>query len=744
MTAEMTDVFDRGVLGPRRASSSPPQSAESDGIDLQDLLRGVWRGRYVIIAFALAFAMIAALVVSQITPRYAAFSQVLLDPRERRVFTNAQVVSDLKLSDQVLASEMSIMRSNVLIELVIEQIDNTAPGALSVLDPVNDKPSLLSRLKNGVKSVLGLGTADEAEAEAMALQARIDRLTWAVRRNVDIWRDGDAYIINIRAETVDPELSALLVSTLAEQYIAQQLEGRQQTATQATQRIEHRVEDLRVQVKIAEDAVEDYRAQSLVEHGSSIDIITQRMLSLNDELVNARVARLAAESRYNEIARLIDQGGFASLGSMLTSESITDLNAQRLDILRSDAQWAERFDTGHPERRKLANQLQEVDRALTVEFQRALDAQRNEVQIARISEETLRETLNLVEQQFLEVSRSSIGLRQLEREADAARTAYKELLNRVSETRTQEGFQQADARIIERATVPSAPSAPRPRLMTMLGFLTGGALGLGFVMFRHMTTYTYRGLAELEQDTGLPVLTVLAEQDWTSTRDALAAVSDDTMGPVAESIRTLRNELSLGNGDEEPQSVALLSALPGEGKTTTTVLLARLSEMADKLVIVVDCDLRQSTLQNEYTWHMPHDFEDLIRGNCTVLDAIQTDTGLGFDVLAARTVAPDAADLLRADWLHTVLEELKAYYDVVLVNCPPLLPVADTLVLARAVDQRLLLVRHNDTPRSAVKRCLSMLANNSLDISGQVLTRVDPDQITDSYAHSYGYYQREA
>ncbi|MDF1856189.1 polysaccharide biosynthesis tyrosine autokinase [Pseudooceanicola sp.] len=732
----MTDIFDRGPLAPRRRSAA---TQDGDSVDLRMMFRGVWNDRFIILGAALACGILAAFLVLQVTPRYTSVSQILLDPRERQVITNQQVVSDLKLSDQVVASELSIMRSNLLLEKVIEEIDAIDPKALEILDPAEKSPRFIDSVTSSMLGLFRRSKSDGAGSAEMAERARLERLTWAIRRSVTLSRDGKAYVITIKAETEDPGFSALLAATIAEQYVAQQLQGRRNTATQAADWIETRVEDLRKQVELAEAAVEDYRADSLEKNGTSADIVSQRMVSLNKELIATRVDRVAAEARYNEMARLLETGGFDALGSMFTSDTIKELDTRRVEIEATDAQWAERFDDNHPERRRIAGQLAEVNRALSVEFQRALDAQRNEVQIAQIRENTIRESLEYTEAQYLLVSRSSIGLRQLERQAEVARNMYSDLLNRYAETRTQEQLQQADARIIERATLPGAPSAPRPKLMTFLGLVIGGLLGFGVAAFRQLSTRAYRSPVDLALDTGVPVLGTTPERNWASTAAAIREIEADPMGPVAEAMKKVRNELKLGEEIVEPQSIALLSPLQDEGKTTTTVLLARVSELANKLVVVVDCDFRKNSLQNEYQLPMEHDLGELIRGDCSVLDAVNTDTGLGFDLLANRAPDPTCTDLLTTEWLRSTLDELKQYYDVILVNCPAILPVAETLVLARAVDQRVMLVRHNSTARSAARRCLSTLEHNELDIVGQIMTRVDPRMLSDEDLYRYNY-----
>ena len=730
----MTDMFARGPVRVRAASHGP---SDKDSVDLRIIARRFWKDRMVFLTTMLACGLLAFVLVSRVTPQYTSMSQVLLDSREQRSVVSAQVLMDRLLNDQVMGSEISIIRSNTLLETVIAQIDSEAPGMLDIIDSGNTPPSALKRIVSSAKALI-VTPEDESPTEVeLARLSRIDRLTWAIRRNLSVWRDGDSYVISIAAETPSPELSMRLARAVAEQYVLQQLEGHRAAATQAAEWMEMRIEQLREEVAQAENAVEDYRARSIEDTGTSYEIISQRLVSLNDQLIDARSDLVAAESRYNEIERVITQDGFDAIGSLLTSSSILSLNAQRLNILAADAQWAQNFDETHPERRRLQDQLNEVNRALRAETQMALDSQRNEVQIARIREQTMSESLEAAEQQFLEISRSSNGLRQLEREADVVRNMYIELLNRHTETRTREQLQQADSRIIERATLPGAPSAPRPKLMTFMGLLIGAALGAALVTFRQISRGTYSSVAELEGDTGLPVFSALPERRWPDLKSALRDVAQNRMGPSAESIRRLRNEMSIGKRDAEPQSVALVSPLQDEGKTTTTVLLANLTEKSDKLVVVVDCDFRQNAIQREFKFDLDHDFADLLAGDCSVLDALYTDSGLGFDMLVAREAQPDLADTLTTDGLRAILEELKKYYDTVLVNCPALLPASEALMIAGAVDQRVMLVRYDATQRSANRRALNMLRNSHLDVSGQVLTRVDPKLMRHSAIYNY-------
>ena len=677
---------------------------------------------------------------SQITPSYTSVSKVLLDPRERVLLEGQQLVGNLELSDQVVASEIAIMRSNLFLENVVIAVDAIDPEALNPIDPAETGLSLFDTLQDQFARIMPFAFGAEDELSEAEAQARIDRLIWAIRKKTSVVRDNDSFTISIIAKTPVPTTSATLAGTMAEVYIDDQLAARQRTAKQANGWIEERIDTLALQVEEAEAAVEDYRASSFGQFGTSLELITRRVEQLNDQLIQTRVDLVVAEAQYKETAKLFEERGFETLGTMFTSSLIDELLAQRARLRQDDAQWAERFDETHFKRVEIAQRIDDVDDLLNREFERALVAQGNELEIARARAQTMQSSLEDAEAQYLTISRASNGLRQLERAAGAARLAHAELLSRFAETSTQEQFQQAEARIIERALIPGRPSAPRPKLMAVVGILIGFAFGLSIIVYRSLVQATYHSMSDLEQDTGAPVLSILQERKWRSYQDALIELNRYPMGELAENVKSVRNWLQLGSEDSASRSLAFLSALEGEGKTVMTALLANVVEKSDKLVVVIDCDVRQNSLQTQFKWDMTHDMQDVLEGRCDVLDAVYTETGCGFDVLTNRSLQPDTSDMISAEWLNETIEELKKYYDLVLVNCPPILPVADATTVACAVDEHILLVRHDRTQRSAVKRCLSKLRQVNIRVRGHVLTRVDPEEAArmGNYGYTYG------
>ncbi|MGC9368075.1 MAG: GumC family protein [Paracoccaceae bacterium] len=721
--------------GPFPLRRPHPGNEESDAVDVRELLRMLLRRKWMIIGITLLCAVLAGLAVSQVTPRYTAVSKVMLDARHSQVITDAEVVSDLDLSEQVVNGEAAVLRSNVLIERVINKLGY---DRLAGMDPANRPRSLVERAKQGIDALMGVEPSEPLAPEAAAA-ARTERLVTAIRKGQTVRREGDSFVIAILMETEEAALSTLLANTIADQYIASQLTGRRETAQRASTSIEDRAGELRAQVEEAEAAVEQYRAEILILEGGSLGAAAGQLEELNNQLIVARSDRIAAEARYNQIASVSAEQGLGAVANIVTSPLIETLNEQLLEATRKEAVWAERYGADHPERVRLAAEIARIREDLDREVAKMVEISRSELEVAKFREAAMEKSLSEVEERLLAISRATIGLRQLEREAAAKRQTYEGLLERLNETRTQEQLQEPDAVLIERATVPAAPSAPRPKLMVALGGMTGAALAVGLVFFLELTGVAFRSVAEMETETGLPVLAAIPDGRWKNPRAAFEALRADPYGIYGERIRHLRTALLMRDGRDVSRAILLASSVPGEGKTTTALALAHMSALAGKSVIVVDCDLRRSSLQAAFKWKMAHDFVDFIENRCDIDDAIYSDPDLGFDVLAASGSHPGTADQLSAKWLKPLISELKRVYDVVIVDAPALLAVSDALVLAQAVDSRVYLVRWNETPRNAVSKGLAAFTEMGLVLDGTVMTMVDSNKSPDAYASDYAY-----
>jgi len=694
-----------GVLKPDtlRLSSRvyPPQDlGDADAIELR-ALGGVFRKRWkLLFGAATISAIIAFLLVSLMPPTYKAQAKLILDPRKAQIITDGEVVADLDPSLQIMNGEIAILQSNLLLGDVVRTL---GPGRLVEIDP-------------------NAGKIDVPTA------TRIEGLIAVIRKDLKVFGEGDSYVIVVEYSAEDRLLAMDMTNAVVNRYLALQVDGRQETIGQATIWLEDRLRSLEMEVAAKEERIATMRTESLLENGGALENAAQQVTTLNNQLVIASAERLTAEAQVQLLDRLLEESNVEEALAVVSSAAIDSLRNQAFELRQQDAFWAETVGPEHPRRAPILADLQRIDREIAVEVFNVRELRRSEAEVARFRELSLQESIVQMEERVLQISRGEIGLRQLEREAAASRQTYEALLARLTETRTQQRLQEADAKLIEEATLPGAPSAPKPKMMALLAGSVAFALAAISVFLGEMTATTFRTTREVQKETGLPVITTLPLGKWNSLKGAIKYLRKNPYSVYAESLRQLRTNILMRDETQISESLMILSSAPGEGKTMTTVALAEMAAKIGRSVIVVDCDLRRSTMNRAFGWRMDYDIADFIEGTCSLDEAIHSPTELPFDVLCGAGPRPDVAEELSTLWLKPMVEELKSIYDFVIIDGPALLAVADAIIIARAADTRLYLIEHDKTERSAVRDGLSMLYEMSMGIDGVILNKAPESQ----------------
>ena len=694
-----------GVLKPDtlRLSSRvyhPQDLGDADAIELR-ALGSVFRKRWkLLFGTAIMSAIIVFLLVSLMPPTYKAQAKLILDPRKAQIITDGEVVADLDPSLQIMNGEIAILQSKLLLGDVVRTLGT---DRLIEIDP----------------------NANQSDLPDFN---RIEGLVAVIRENLKVFGQGDRYVIVVEFSAGDRAVAMDVTNAVVERYLALQVDGRQETIGQATVWLEDRLRNLEAEVAQKEERIATMRTESLLENGGALENAAQQVTTLNNQLVIASAERLTAEAQVQLLDRLLDENNVEEALAVVSSASIDALRNQAFALRQQDAVWAETVGPEHPRRAPILADLQRIDREIAVEVFNVRELRRSEAEVARFRELSLQESIVQMEERVLQISRGEIGLRQLEREAAASRQTYEALLARLTETRTQQRLQEADAKLIEKATMPGAPSAPKPKMMAVLAGAVAIALAAIAVFFGEMTSTTFRTTRDVHKETGLPVISTLPAGKWNSLKGAIKYLRKNPYSVYAESLRQLRTNILMRDETQISESLMILSSAPGEGKTMTTVALAEMAAKIGRSVVVVDCDLRRSTLHRAFGWRMEYDISDFIEGNCSLDEAIHSPAELPFDVLCGAGPRPEVAEELSTLWLKPMVEELKSLYDFVIIDGPALLAVADAIIIARAADTRLYLIEHDETERSAVRDGLSMLYEMSMGVDGVILNKVPESQ----------------
>ncbi|MDE0545402.1 polysaccharide biosynthesis tyrosine autokinase [Microbacterium sp. C7(2022)] len=322
--------------------------------------------------------------------------------------------------------------------------------------------------------------------------------------------------------------------------------------------------------------------------------------------------------------------------------------------------------------------------------------------------------------------------------ADIANALGASLTSAVEAIETPQGSDTSPVSLtrVQDAIPPLSPSSPNVPLNLALGLLVGLAVGVGIAVLRAVLDTRIRTAHDVELVTDRPIIGAIAYDPKAKTRPLI--VHADPLSPRAESFRALRTNLQfLDMGGRS--SFVITSSLPSEGKSTTTINLAIALADAGKRVALLDADLRKPKVAEYLGIEGGAGLTDVLIGRARVGDVMLPWGGRSLYVLPAGKIPPNPSELLGSTQMHTLLEVLERDFDVVLCDAPPLLPVTDAAILARATSGAIVAVSSGNTTRHQLSGAVDVLETVDAKIAGVVLSMVPTRGPDAYYAYGYGY-----
>lgn len=721
----------RGV----RSYPSPPLPNQLPGVgelDLREFGRKLARRKWTIATVALVFTALATLLVFQLTPRYTASAQVMIEPRQARVVDVEAVLSGLSGERETIESELRVIRSRALAERVIAKLrlDRRAEfnPALQEPSPVLAMLNPLPHLPAEWREALRLSAPEEPLAEEAILELQRSELVDNFLDAIAVEPDGRSRVITLSATSKDPALATAMVNTLADLYLVEQLEAKFEATQLATQWLSERVGELREKVQASERAVEEFRAGAGLVEGNGMTVAAQQMSELNTQLILARTQRAEAEARLRQVQSLLNSTGRSeSAAEVLSSPLIQRLREQEAEVQRRAAELATEYGPKHPRMINIRAEAADIESKIDSEVKKIVQSLRNEVGVARAREASLSGSLAGLRADVGETNSAEVRLRALEREAAADRSLFETFLSRFKETSSQEEIQRPDARIISRADLPTDPTFPRKNLMIAGGAAMALLLGFGAALLLEHLDPGFRSGEQVEEAYGLASLGLvpLLSGLRTSVRSPEAQVVEKPMASFAESLRTLHTAVLLSNVDRPPKSILVTSSVPREGKSTIALAWARLMAKSGKKVLLIDGDFRRPRVARALRLAAEPGLVDVLSESLGWEQAVQTDPETGLRVLTPGKHAVSPPDLFNSEHMRSLLAELTSRFDLIIVDSPPVLAVSEARILARLVDTSVFVVRWASTPREVVGLGIKQLRDAGGAVAGAVVSMVN-------------------
>ena len=725
-------------------SAAPSQDFSRDfrilfGLHPMRILRMLWQRRWLIVCVCLLFTAAAWGALSQITPTYSATTKVMLEGRKTRILDLQEVLSTPQMA--TVLSEVEVLNSYTLARRVADKLKlYEAPDFNLRLKPPQESRLLdaLATLKaNTLEAIFGPPEVKEIAAQEQERRMR-DAVVNRVRAGLTAEAVRQSLVIRLTYRSPDPARAAQLVNAYADAYIEQQLENKFEAVRRASHWLHSRLADLRAVMVESERAVEAYRTESGLVGSRGQLAAQQKLTELNTQLLAAKAKRGEQEARVTRVETLARAGrGVEARDEVLSSPLIIRLKEQEALISREVSELSSQYGSRHPQLQKAQSELGDVRRKIESEIQTQILSLRNELDVQRARERTLESEARQLEATVLEQNKAEVRLRELEREAQANRAIYETFLSRFKETGEQEQIQQPDARIISQAEPPRAPSSPRRNLILILAAAGGFLFGAGLVLVLEHYDAGIRTRDQLEATLGLTALGLIPEVGRRySTRRVEDYMVDTPASGFAESFRMLWFTMKHLRERTTPQLVLITSSLPSEGKSLTALSLARTCATLGMKTLLVDGDVRRSSIAKKIGLKAQYSLIDLLDDKISLSDAVVRDPRTTLDVLPGHSARhPDGNLMALSNGAPALFDKMRQGYDLVIVDSPPVLPVADVQILAQSADQVLFCVRWDSTPRQTAQSALRMLRDVCDNVVGVVLTRVDLRRHA-----GYGYY----
>lgn len=682
------------------------QNAWNDGA--RGMFRLLNRRKWQLLTVVVIVQSLVGLFLVQLTPQYRATALVMLDTRKTKVTNTADVLGGITADLGAIQTEMEVLRSANLLGRVADKLHLESDPEYGA-----PPPTPLQDLLSGIRETF-VGWFPVANRKE-TLDGRREKAVEQLGRSLLIQPRGRSYVIAASVDSTEPQKAKQIVDAVTDFYIVDQLNAKFDANKRATEWLDERLGELRRNVEAADRAAAEFRTESGLTLGKDSTIMSQSLSELNSQLIQARAQRADRESRLIALQRAQrDPALLGGITEVLSNTLIGSLRAQEAEVGRRVGDLNQRYGENHPRLLQARAELGQIQARIGAEVAKIISSVQGDAEAAKSKEMQLQAQVDLMQSQAGGQGQNEMALRRLEREAETSRAVYEDFLKRFKELREQQDIQQPDARVLSAAVIPTTPTFPRYAPILAGALVIGVGLGLVVIVLMDRLDGGFRSSEQLEALTGRPTIGMiprLSRLTLGKQRPARLACEKPTSA-YSEALRSVYTAIMLGSLDSPPRVIMVTSALPGEGKSTFTASLAASLAQANrnKKVVLVDCDLRRSSVINALDLKETGGTLDEYLSGAKPLEAVVgRDEASGLYYVPARKNTPNSAEILSSNTMQQFVASLAQAYDLVFLDTAPLMAISDARVVAQLADYTVFLVRWETTPREIVANALKLL-----------------------------------
>ena len=723
-------------------------------ISLRDIWRLIVKHKWLLIIVTVLGLLLALLLSLLKTPIYQASTTLQIESRAPRVvqFKNTIDQGQESGDDYMnLATQIEILGSRNLAERVIKDLNlgqqnaanvglpqsggSVAIDASSSADVDQAKPvGFVAKLQGRMAE-----TFEKLSKPAKETKGKLDQeaVVAAFKNGVRIEPVKNSKMVRIRVENANPVLAARIANQMSQSFIALTLERRMESSTYAKTFLNEQLKLTKAKLEESELKLNSYtRSNNILTLDEKTNVNNQTFTDYSAALAKAVQERIKFESEYDSIKARPDNAR-----QVLESKTVQSYKEQ---LAKLDADYqdnAKIYKDNFPKMQQLRARINDLDEKIKLEVANVVASAQTQLSMSKQQEALISARLQQARGEILSGQNNSIPLNMLKREVDTNRQLYDGLLQQVKEVGIVGGVESNNIQVVDKAEAPLFPFKPDLQTNSAIGALAGLLLGLALIFLIESLDDTIKFTDEVEKLLNLPLMGVIPK---TKERANLASVAlltqEDPRGHLAEAYRSLRTAMQFSTAEGAPRRLLVTSTTKSEGKSTTALALAISFAQLGGRVLLIDADMRKPTLHQLVSVKNDSGLSNYLAGQQAIASLLRETSVPGLTVMTAGPIPPNPVDLLTGPRFGELLDALQSAYHQIIIDSPPVLGIADAVVLGNQIPSVLYVAQASSTRKNLIKDALRRLRLAGIVPRGIVLTKTSTQNNADySYENYYGY-----
>ncbi len=550
-------------------------------------------------------------------------------------------------------------------------------------------------------------------------------------------------LVDVKVQHPNPRQAAAIANALVDTFIQQNLDQKMSKSLEALRWLKVEADTLERDVAEADSALQTYRAEKkMVSLAETENIVLQGLKQAQADLDKVRSEAAGAQKTAEEVERMLKEGmNIEAVPHVANSVLIQELRRSLAEKEAVQANLLKRYKDKYPDVIRIREEISSLKNSIVNESERVRKAIHADAELAKAREATMAAELKKKEQDSFNLSKLRIQYDALNRKAEQSKLLYNIVLGRMKETDLTSKDKTQNMRIVDRAVDPRNPVKPRVVLTLLLGAVGGLAAAVGLAFFVNYLDDSIKSQDDVETYLRLVFLGYIPNIKTNSIVERDLQAHLHPQSNAAEGFRTVRAAIALTPRSDRFRVLTVTSTIPSEGKSLIASNLAIVSAQTGLKTLLVDADLRRPSVHRVFRLQSPVGLASYLQEKVNRVDEfIHTTEVPHLEVVCCGAVPSSPSELSGSKRMAQFLQEVRARYDRVILDCPPVSAVSDPLVVASMSDGVIFVTKFNKIRRDHARKTVQRIQDSGIHILGVVLNDIDFEG-RDSYYYSYYYYQ---